>query len=498
MLPPSRGSEAIEDDATLLGAALELAVARARRDSSTPGAPPPPAALRPVLRFQRLPARALRTVQQVLDTDEAFRARVADGVSEEDLDRASWLFLTRPQDWSDELDLLRDAARQEAAVEDASRQEQSAERRLAQLTDTLERTRAELHQAQGASDTAQRALAEERAGRLSVDQRLLDAQAGAEGLERERARAVRSLKAAEALAGARLEELRAARARIAELEAAEATAADPSATPSATPAPPVASVAPAPQPAQPPTPVPRGVSPAPSPWDGADPAAVALAVEQAALAATQLGDALRAASAALGPITDPQAGTGPSDDPVGVSPDVSPDGGDLRRPGDAAGSGSAASGVRPPRRTPVRLQRGVHEGSAEALGQLLSTPGVVMVVDGYNVSMEAWPTLDRGAQRGSLVTMLSNLRARRSAVVHVVFDGDDDGRRPAVAVPLPVRVHFSHAEVEADDVILDMVARLPTDVPVVVVSSDRRVGEGARRLGANVVRSGELIDLARR
>jgi hypothetical protein len=80
----------------------------------------------------------------------------------------------------------------------------------------------------------------------------------------------------------------------------------------------------------------------------------------------------------------------------------------------------------------------------------------------------------------------------------VVFDGDDDGRRPSVGAPLPVRVHFSSAEVEADDVILDMVSRLPTDVGVLVVSSDRRVAEGARRLGANVASSSVLLELLRR
>ena len=62
---------------------------------------------------------------------------------------------------------------------------------------------------------------------------------------------------------------------------------------------------------------------------------------------------------------------------------------------------------------------------------------------------------------------------------------------------MPVRVHFSHAEVEADDVVLDIVARLPTDRPVVVVSSDRRVQDGARRLGANIVKSCELLALQR-
>ena len=110
----------------------------------------------------------------------------------------------------------------------------------------------------------------------------------------------------------------------------------------------------------------------------------------------------------------------------------------------------------------------------------------------------AAPFLDPYAQRDSLVAALGTVKTRTGAQVHVVFDGDAEGARPAVGAPLPVRVHFSPAEIEADDVILDMVAGLPTDVPVLVVSSDRRVADGARRLGANSVRSRELLDLVRR
>jgi predicted RNA-binding protein with PIN domain len=96
------------------------------------------------------------------------------------------------------------------------------------------------------------------------------------------------------------------------------------------------------------------------------------------------------------------------------------------------------------------------------------------------------------------VRALGSLQARVRASLHVVFDGDADGSRPSVGAPLPVRVHFSPEHTEADDVILGMVAQLPTDTAVVVVSSDRRVAEGARRLGANSVRSSVLLQLLRR
>ena len=123
---------------------------------------------------------------------------------------------------------------------------------------------------------------------------------------------------------------------------------------------------------------------------------------------------------------------------------------------------------------------------------------MVMMVDGYNVSMAGWPSQSIAVQRDRLVDLLANVQARTGAEVHVVFDGDDDGRRPAVSLPRPVRIHFTEAEVEADDRLLEFADRLPADVPVVIVSSDRRVRDGARARGANVVGSPHLLALGRR
>ena len=145
----------------------------------------------------------------------------------------------------------------------------------------------------------------------------------------------------------------------------------------------------------------------------------------------------------------------------------------------------------------MRLRGGLVEGTVEGLRQLLGIAAMVTIIDGYNVTMQGWPALDRTAQRDTLVRSLGSLQAQVASAIHVVFDGDADGARPHVAAPLPIRVHFSHADTEADDVILSTVADLPTDTPVLVVSSDRRVTDGARRLGANVASSSELLELLR-
>jgi predicted RNA-binding protein with PIN domain len=145
---------------------------------------------------------------------------------------------------------------------------------------------------------------------------------------------------------------------------------------------------------------------------------------------------------------------------------------------------------------PVRLPGGVFDDSTAAAEHLLRTPDAVLVVDGYNVSMAAWDDLPLGEQRRRLVAALGELALRTSTQVEVVFDGADID---AVPVPPParslLRVRFSPPEVEADDVVLEITAQLPVVRPVVVASSDNRVRDGARRLGANLLHARQLVEL---
>jgi len=163
----------------------------------------------------------------------------------------------------------------------------------------------------------------------------------------------------------------------------------------------------------------------------------------------------------------------------------------------SAGSGSDPGTGGRPRRRPVRLGRGLVDGTAEAALWLLGRPGAVALVDGYNVTMLAWPDLTVLEQRRRLEQAAIELQQRTGARVVLVFDGDDDGGAAVrAAVGSPVRVRFTHRDVEADDEILAMVEASDADV-LVVVSNDARVVDGARERGANVVRSTELVALVR-
>ena len=62
--------------------------------------------------------------------------------------------------------------------------------------------------------------------------------------------------------------------------------------------------------------------------------------------------------------------------------------------------------------------------------------------------------LDIGGQREALVRALGRLAKACGTHIRVVFDGDSGGA-PPVTTPLPVRVVFTKAGVEADDDIID-------------------------------------------
>ena len=138
-----------------------------------------------------------------------------------------------------------------------------------------------------------------------------------------------------------------------------------------------------------------------------------------------------------------------------------------RRPGRAAAS---------PAPQPVALPPAVFDDSFEAADYLVRVPGMLLVVDGYNVTISSWPHLELPRQRHHLVNALAELAIRLGPAVHVVFDGTDSGGRfgpPAVA-RRRMRVTFSPEGVDADEVIVDLVEHLDASQPVVVATDDRR------------------------
>ena len=486
----------------LLRPALQLALDVARIAAAASPAVEPPRAVKPFLRFARLPEQALVAVRRALDEDEEFRGRVEMLADEDELGRAGWLFVVRPDGWEDELGELTEQANVRALAEREEAEERSARRRLRHAEEATERAVAAAAAARAESAKALADLAEERRERRTAQDDAARTARRAASLESERDSAHR--RAAEATAEvvstrAEVEELRveavaaqaeavAARAEVEELRAETAalhaqlverrtgltagTVPDDGATlhPGPTPTRPTG-------PSRPPTPTDVSTGPV------VPEAATALAA--AATAAVSLARALGHAAVALGPPPPVAADADPSD-PSG-SPGAQP--ASPSRPVPSPRDRAQASA----RRRPAALPPAVFDDTVEAANHLVRVPEVLVLVDGYNVAKALWPDVEPLELRERLVDALSELAARTGAGIHVVFDGADIGG-PArrLAGRRPVRVSFSPPDVEADDVILDLVDEVPVSQPLVVASSDRRVQDGARTRGANVISSAQL------
>jgi hypothetical protein len=163
---------------------------------------------------------------------------------------------------------------------------------------------------------------------------------------------------------------------------------------------------------------------------------------------------------------------------------------DLVEPGSPDDEPPPVASVRRPR----RIGQGLSEDSSEAARWLLGLDDVVVLVDAYNVTMATWPDLSPAEQRRILERTLVGLGGRTGARFTVIYDGGDvvadTGPRPP-----GLDVRFTAADIEADDEILRLVDAMPGDRPVVVVSDDRRVRDGAAARGANVVGSRQLRPL---
>lgn len=462
---------------SLLRPALEAAVAVARSGEGDVPVQAAPVGLRPFLNFARLPSRALVAARRALDADDAFRARVVAEVSEDAVGHAGWIFLVRPDGWEVELDALARRSEEDRARVDDHRAEDGARRRLGAAEEAGRRAEEAAAAARAEASRAGAALAEERRIRRAATSEAADLARRADALAVERDQAVADAARARAVsARARTEattarsEATAARAdAAAAIEAgkaadAEAEAADDRRSERAS------AVVDQPSSVMPP---------------GAVSVEGAGALAAAAGAARALADALGAAARSLGRV-----------EPMTASP--------RRTPGSPASPPASppSSRSRRPRVTPrvaAPLPPAIFEESSEAAEHLARLPGVVILVDGYNVSHAGWPGTAIADQRRRLVDALGELVARTGADVRVVFDGADIVEPPIVATTArAVRVTFSPPDVEADDVIVAEVGQIPPHRPVVVASSDRRVRDESRARGANLLRSSQLLVLLRR
>jgi predicted RNA-binding protein with PIN domain len=165
--------------------------------------------------------------------------------------------------------------------------------------------------------------------------------------------------------------------------------------------------------------------------------------------------------------------------------------------GTGAGQGSAGAGRRPRRRSPLAVPGGRGADDPETLAAWMGVDGVLVLVDGYNVTKHPQGFPERGLedQRTLLLDLCRRLARRFGAEVTVVFDGGTVGPIPT-RLPLgPVEVVFTDAGRTADDEIVARTNAAPPERPV-VVTSDNELRARVTALGATITRSPALLGLA--
>jgi predicted RNA-binding protein with PIN domain len=147
---------------------------------------------------------------------------------------------------------------------------------------------------------------------------------------------------------------------------------------------------------------------------------------------------------------------------------------------------------------PSQLPRGVRPETTEA-ARLLLHRGRLVLVDGYNVTLQHQAGLELELQRAWLLRVAAALAASRGVEPVVVFDGARSGGarvgggRPA-AGGRGVEVRFTGPGTTADDEIV--LAVEGTDRPVVVVTDDRELRARVTVGGADVIGTRAFLGVA--
>jgi len=397
-----------------------------------------------VLRFKRLPNPAVAQVIAAVEGDESFRKVLAARVGDADVDRAGHLWLNRPRNWEAELGTIVAAEDRRADALREIQVEHEAVKNISTMRESLRDASARIEELTAERKRLQSELDKERSERKALQGELTAAEADSMRARNGHKEAVRQLKTTEELLLRRNRDQEALVARIGELEAGDPEAA----------------------------------------VDGDRIEAGLTEVERAAEA---VRTAAQPIEAALGPLWESIDSLQQS---LAALIEPATDTTEIPKPPVAA--------PRKRSRETLKLPPGILDDSLEAAEHLVAAPGAVLLVDGYNMTMDRWARLSIEAQRERLVNQLNTLGARTTLTIEVVFDGDDDA-----AVPTPggrnlgLRVSFSPSGIEADDVIIERVRSLPAEVGVLVASDDRRVQTAVKISGANVLTARQLFGVMR-
>ena len=123
-----------------------------------------------------------------------------------------------------------------------------------------------------------------------------------------------------------------------------------------------------------------------------------------------------------------------------------------------------------------------------------------LLIDGYNLLFAAGKTPNQ-ANRTYLLNLLAAYKSRKHLDVTVVFDrkSGDPSEGKQVLLHQNVRVVFSAPMQEADEIIRQFVEASDHPKDILVVSSDKAgITKYCRKIGADVMESGDFLDFLQR
>ena len=154
----------------------------------------------------------------------------------------------------------------------------------------------------------------------------------------------------------------------------------------------------------------------------------------------------------------------------------------------------------------LKVPKGRLEDASETLDAWLETPGVTLLVDGYNVTRSAagFPQLSLEQQRDRLRDMLKKLSNRLRVTTVLVWDGGEVApgtkRRSSGFLTEeysePDRSGAGTDKDRADRHIVELLKEMPPE-PVVLATNDRGLQDEARAQRATIASSDQLLGLLR-
>jgi hypothetical protein len=142
-------------------------------------------------------------------------------------------------------------------------------------------------------------------------------------------------------------------------------------------------------------------------------------------------------------------------------------------------------------RTKVSVPLGMSLESKEALVKVFAQDDLMVLIDGYNVSLNSFQQLPLEMQRERTISCATSIEARFHPTCVIVFDGQSSTTRGRVQSK--VHVVFSPAGTSADDVIIERVKVTPHEKPILVVTSDKNLAARAKGLGCETISSEAFV-----